>query len=133
MATPTDWKTRLVVTVGTTVVSPITSFNPRFTTPHTVIHSIEQDRVGYLRRPFEFSFDMAIPAIADVVAEITQMALEGREFNVTVAERAGENWTFRSVALSRCVIISTTPSNIVGADPPTASFSCLALEVRAER
>lgn len=130
---PEDWKTRLEVTVGGRTVTPITSFNPRFSTTHTVIHSVERDRVGYLRRPFEFSFEMSIPANADVVAEITEMALNGTEFDVSIAERRGGDWTFSSIALSRCVINSTNPSNIVGADIPTATFSCLALNVTAAR
>lgn len=128
-----DWDTRLEVTVGGVTITPIDIFNPRFSTTHTVIHSIESDRVGYLRRPFEFTFDMTIQANAAVVADLVEMALNAREFDVSIAERRGTDWTFSSVALSRCIITSTNPSNIIRDGIPVATFSCLALEARAVR
>lgn len=128
-----DWNTRLEVTIGGRTVTPIDVFNPTFTTPHTVIHSVEGDRVGYVRRPFEFTFTMTIKANATIVADLAEMALNGTEFEVSVAERVGTDWAFKSIKFSRCVIQSTTPSNILIDGVPAAGFQCSALEAKAER
>ena len=51
-----DWNTRLEVKLGDATITPISTFTPTFNVPHTVLHSIEADNVGYVRQPFTFTF-----------------------------------------------------------------------------
>lgn len=127
-----DWNTRLVVKVGTDVVSPIDQFTPTFNTPHTILHSVEADNVGYVRQPFTFTFTMTVKANAVAVATLAGLALNGSEFDVTVAEQVGDDWAFKKIMLSRCLITSSNPSNVVIDGVPTASFNCIALSVNVE-
>ena len=127
-----DWNTRLEIKVGPQTVSPIDNFTPTFNTPHTVVHSIEADNVGYVRQPFTFTFTMTVRAIAAVVAELAEMAQNGTEFEVVVAEKQGTDWAFSSIKLRRCVITSANPSNVVIDGAPAASFNCASLGVKAE-
>ena len=74
-----DWNTRLVVKLGNNVITPIDQFTPTFNTPHTVLHSVEGDNVGYVRQPFTFTSTMTVKANATVVADLTELAVNGRE------------------------------------------------------
>jgi hypothetical protein len=127
-----DWNTRLVVSVNGTVITPIDNFTPTFATPHTIVHSVEADNVGFVRGNFTFTFTMTVRAIAPIVARLTQMALTGTEFQVIAAELVGTDWAFQNVTLSRCVITSTNPSNVVIDGAPAASFTCSALQATTE-
>lgn len=122
-----DWNTRLEIRLGNTVISPISQFTPTFNTPHTVIHSIQADNVGYVRQPQTFTFTMSVQAIDTVVADLTELAVNGREFTITVSERQGNDWAFTALKFSRCVITSANPSNTVIDGAPTASFNCMSL------
>jgi hypothetical protein len=127
-----DWNTRLVVKLGNNVITPIDQFTPTFNTPHTVLHSVEGDNVGYVRQPFTFTFTMTVKANATVVADLTELAVNGREFDISVAEQVGQDWAFNKIMFSRCLITSTNPSNVVIDGVPTASFNCIALKVSME-
>src|SRR5437588_10294114 len=108
-----DWNTRLEVKLGDATITPISTFTPTFNVPHTVIHSIEADNVGFVRQPFTFTFTMTVRAIGSVVADLTELAVKGTEFSIAVSEKVGTDWTFRSLKFSRCVLNSTNPSNVV--------------------
>lgn len=131
-----DWDTRLAVTVGTEVVSPIESFNPTFTTAYRVQHSLEKDNVGFVRQPFSFTFAMTIRAVGDPgaangVARLTKMALEGTEFQISVVraeDSPGDQWAFEETIFKRCFITSATPTNLTLQDSPTATFNGLCLQ-----
>jgi hypothetical protein len=127
-----DWNTRLEIKLGNETIAPIQNFTPTFNTPHTVIHSIEADNVGYVRQPFTFTFTMTVQAISTVVADLTDLALNGKEFDIAVAEKQGTDWAFKSIKFSRCVITSTNPSNVVIDGAPVASFNCMALNTKLE-
>jgi hypothetical protein len=127
-----DWNTRLEVKLGDRTITPITSFSPTFAVGHTVIHSLEADNVGVVRQPSTFTFTMAIPANAAAVADLTELALTGGEFQVAVAESTGTDWTFRSMKFQRCIVTSAAPSNVVTDGVPQANFTCLALSVSIE-
>jgi hypothetical protein len=127
-----DWNTRLEVKLGDATITPISSFTPTFNVPHTVLHSIEADNVGYVRQPFTFTFTMAVPAVASAVADLTQLASNGTEFAVVVAEKKGTDWAFNSIKFARCIVTSASPSNVMVDGVPQASFSCLALSVGVE-
>jgi hypothetical protein len=127
-----DWNTRLEVTLGTNTITPISSFSPTFNVPHTVIHSLERDNAGYVRQPFTFTFTMAIPAVASAVADLTELAVNGTEFSITMSEKKGTDWSFKSMKFARCVITSASPSNVVIDGVPQANFSCMALSVGVE-
>ena len=128
-----DWNTRLVVTVGGRPITPIDNFTPTFKTPHTVIHSLEADNVGFVRQPFTFTFTMTVRAIGTTVADLTELALRGAPFDIAVAEKNGSDWTFKSLKFSNCVITSANPSNVVIDGAPSASFNCAALTATIEK
>ncbi|MFG1997551.1 hypothetical protein ACGFNU_00195 [Spirillospora sp. NPDC048911] len=127
-----DWNTRLEVKLGDATITPISSFTPTFNVPHTVLHSIEADNVGFVRQPFTFTFTMAVPAVATAVADLAELATSGTEFAVVVAEKQGTDWAFNSIKFARCVVVSANPSNVVVDGVPQASFNCLALDVGLE-
>ena len=127
-----DWNTRLEVRVGDEVISPIDNFTPTFNTPHTVLHSIEADNVGYIRQPMTFTFTMTVRAIGTAVANLTELAVNGQTFNISVSEKQGTDWTFKSIKFSNCIFTSANPSNVVIDGAPAASFNCMALSVGLE-
>lgn len=127
-----DWNTRLEVKLGTTTITPITSISPTFSVPHTVVHSIESDNVGVIRQPVTITFTMAVPAIATAVADLTELALTGAEFEIAVTEKEGEDWAFKALKFSRCLVTSALPSNVVIDGVPQATFTCMALNVGIE-
>ncbi|MGW5420911.1 hypothetical protein [Streptomyces sp. NPDC003943] len=127
-----DWNTRLEVKLGGRTISPITNFSPSFNVPHTVIHSLEADGVGYVRQPFTFTFTLTIPAIASAVADLTELAVNGGEFAIAVAEKKGDDWAFSSLKFSRCVVNAAQPSNVTVDGVPQATFTCMALNVGVE-
>jgi hypothetical protein len=122
-----DWNTRLEVKVGNQTVAPISQFTPTFNTPHTVIHSIDSDNVGYVRQPATFTFTMTVQAIGTIVADLTALALGGREFEIAVSEKKGTDWAFKAVKFKRCILTSANPSNVVIDGAPSATFNCAAL------
>ncbi len=121
-----DWNSKLVVNVGTDVVSPIDTFVPTFTIPRTVIHSIEKDRVGSVAGPRTATFTMTMKAIGTSVATLTSMALAGTKFNISVAVLSGNDWSFKQLLFRDCIITSANPSN-VSTDAPAASFNGIVL------
>src|SRR6266446_9484231 len=118
-----DWNTRLEVKLGDKTITPIENFTPTFNTPHTVIHSVETDNVGYVRQPFTFTFTMTVRAVAPVLADLAELAVTGTEFSIAVAVKKGTDWAFSSLKFNRCIINSTNPSNIVIDGTPMASFN----------
>ncbi len=128
-----DWNTRLEVKLGDKTVTPISNFTPTFNSPHTVIHSIEADNVGFVRQPFTFTFTMTVPAIGEAVADLTELAVNGTEFSIAVAEKKGTDWAFKAIKFSRCIITSANPSNVVIDGAPSANFNCAALSQGIER
>ena len=127
-----DWNTRLEIRLGDKVIAPISQFTPTFNVPHTVIHSIDADNVGYVRQPITFTFTMTVQAIDTVVADLTELAVEGNEFEITAAEKKGTDWAFKSIKFTRCIITSANPSNVVIDGAPSASFNCAALNAGLE-
>ncbi|MFE5923677.1 hypothetical protein [Streptomyces sp. NPDC056468] len=123
-----NWNTRLEVRLGTQLISPISQFTPTFNVPHTVIHSIEADNVGYVRQPQTFTFTMTVQAIGSVVADLTELALSGAEFDIGVAQRSGQDWSFTALKFTRCVMTSANPSNVVIDGAPAATFTCMCLQ-----
>src|SRR5262250_50269 len=115
-----DWKTRLAVTVQSkdgnvspTIVTPIESFTPTYTTPVTPIHSIEADNIGALYHPQTATFTMTVKAIGASVAALTKLAIAGTKFNITLTERKGTDWTFNTLLFRDCIITTVNPSNVV--------------------
>ena len=127
MADHLNWKTRLEISVDGTVVSPIDSFTPTFTSPTTVIHSIEADNIGAVFQPQTATFTMSLKAIGPSVAELTKLALDGKKFNISVAEHRGTDWTFSKLLFRDCVITSANPSNVVIDGAPMATFNGIIL------
>lgn len=132
MPEPLNWKTRLEITADGKVLSPIDSFTPQFSTPTTVLHSIEADNIGAVYQPQTASFTMSLKAIGTNVAELTRMALQGKKFNITVAEKKGTDWTFSKLLFRDCIITSANPSNVTIDGVPTATFSGIILGFTAD-
>lgn len=132
----TDWDTRLAVTVGTDIISPIESISPTMTTTFRVQHSLEKDNVGFVRQPFTFTFTMTVRALfasgqPNGVARLTKLALEGTEFQVSIVRAdgsPGDQWSFQEVLFKRCFITSAQPSNITLQDSPLATFNAICLQ-----
>jgi hypothetical protein len=127
-----DWNTRLEVTIGGKTIAPISQFTPTFNSQHTVVHSIEADNLGYVKQPTSYTFNMTVSAISESVADLTALAVGGQEFEVSLAERKGTDWSFKSIKLHRCIILSANPSNVVIDGAPAASFNCAALTANLE-
>ena len=122
------WDSRLTVMVGTTVVTPIDSFNPTFNSPVQVLHSLEADNVAHIVQPKTFTFTMAVKAIGAVVASLTDMAMKHTAFTVAVSEVSGSDWTFKSIAFNDCYITSVA-NNIVIDGVPTTTFNWICLDL----
>jgi hypothetical protein len=132
MADGIEWNTRLEITVDGKVISPIDAFTPTFTTPKTVIHSIEADNVGTIFQPQTATFTMTLKAIGPSVAELTNMAITGKEFNISVAERRGTDWAFKKLLFRSCRFTSANPSNVVIDGAPAATFNGIILGFTAD-
>ena len=127
MANPLNWKTRLEVTADGKVISAIDSFTPTFNTQTTPLHSIEADNIGVIFHPQTATFTMTLKAIGPAVAELTKISLEGRKFDISVAEKQGNDWTFKKLLFRDCLVTSANPSNVVIDGAPTATFNGIIL------
>lgn len=132
MPDPLNWQTRLEVNVDGKVISAIDSFTPTFTTQMTPIHSIEADNIGAISHPQTATFTMALKAIGPAVADLTKLALEGKRFDIQVAEKKGEDWTFKKMLFRDCLITSANPSNVVIDGAPAANFNGIILGFTAD-
>ncbi len=83
--------------------------------------------MGYVRQPQTFSFTMTVQAIGTAVADLTELAVKGQEFEITVSEKKGTDWAFKALKFGRCIITSANPSNVVIDGAPTANFTCMSL------
>jgi hypothetical protein len=129
-----NWNTLLQVSVNGQMITPISSFVPTFDTPYTVLHSLEATNLGYIRGTPSFTFTMTVPAIGSAVAMLTDLALKGTQFDVTVAEKEGNDWSFNRILLASCIITQVQPSNIsLDSGAPAATFNCTALTSKIEK
>lgn len=131
-----DWDTRLVVTYddGTIEreVSPIDSFTPTFALNAEVLHSVEDTHMGVVYSPQTLSFSMTVRAIGEVAARLTVLALNGQRFTVSLKEKEGDDWGFKQIVMSDCVITSATPSTATIQGAPSATFSGFSLGSKAD-
>jgi hypothetical protein len=132
MPEPVNWKTRLEISVDGKVISPIDSFTPTFTTPKTQIHSIEADNIGAVHHPQTATFTMSLKAIGPSVAELTRLALAGKAFQISVAEKTGTDWTFLKMLFRDVLITTANPSNVVIDGAPVATFNGIILGFAAD-
>lgn len=138
-----DWKSRLAVSYsqsplggtpqGGVKITPIDTFTPTFSLAADVIHSIEKTHVGVVYLPQSITFSMSVKAIGEAVAGLTKLALEGSRFDVVLQETDdGNDWSFKNVVLSNCIITSASPSNATVSGAPTATFSGVSLSASVE-
>jgi hypothetical protein len=128
-----NWNTRLEVSRGGRTISPITTFTPAYSTNYEVVNSIEAHNLGFIRKPQIFTFTMTLPAMDPAVAELTADAIAGKEFEISVAEKVGDEWAFKSLKFTRCMVTNAAPSNIVIDGAPQATFTCACLEPGIEQ
>jgi hypothetical protein len=126
-----DWNTRLEVKLGDVPIAPITAFNPQINTPHTVVGSIGDENLGYIRMPTQFTFSFTVQAIGSVAADLTELALNGTEFEIGVTERKGKDYAWKAVKFKKCIITGTSESIPVDG-VPTVTFNCTSLQFGAE-
>jgi hypothetical protein len=131
-----DWDTRLVVTYNDGAqdrdISPIDSFTPTFALNAEPLHSVEDTHMGVVYSPQTLSFSMTVRAIGDVAARLTVLALNGTRFSVSLKEKEGDDWGFRQIVMTECIITSATPSSATIQGAPTATFSGFSLGTSAD-
>lgn len=137
MSSPeTSWNTRLTIhyTDANGVdheISPIQSFTPTFATAAEPLHSIERTHVGVVTQPQSLTFSMTVNAIGPSTAQLTALALNGTEFSISVQEKTGNDWSFSTLVLTRCVITSVAPTAATVMGAPQATFSGFSMHVDA--
>lgn len=131
----TSWTTRLAVTytdeTGEHEISPIQSFTPTFATSAEPLHSIERTHVGVVATPPSLTFSMTVNAIGAAAAQLTALALNGTQFDITLKEQTGNDWSFSTIVMSRCVITSAGPTAATISGAPQATFSGFSMHVDA--
>jgi hypothetical protein len=133
-----DWKTRLAVSYvddagSEALISPIDSFAPSFSLNTEVIHSIERSHIGVVYTPQSITFSMTVKAIGDAAARLTTLALGGKRFSLILQETDdGNDWSFKKVVLSECIITNATPTSAAPSGAPTATFSGISLAASTE-
>jgi hypothetical protein len=131
-----DWDTRLVVTYNDGTqdrdISPIDSFTPTFSLNAEPLHSVEDTHMGVVYSPQTLSFSMTVRAIGDVAARLTVLALNGTRFSVSLKEKEGDDWGFKQIVMTECIITSATPSSATIQGAPTATFSGFSLGTSAD-
>lgn len=131
-----DWDTRLVVTYNDGTqdrdISPIDSFTPTFALNAEPLHSVEDTHMGVVYSPQTLSFSMTVRAIGDVAARLTVLALNGTRFSVSLKEKEGDDWGFKQIVMTECIITSATPSAATIQGAPTATFSGFSLGTSAD-
>ena len=131
--TETSWNTRLAVHYtddsGDHEISPIQSFTPTFATAAEPLHSIERTHVGVVIQPHSLTFSMTVNAIGPATAQLTALAINHTEFSISVQEKIGNDWSFSSIVLTRCVITSASPTSATVMGAPQATFSGFSLHV----
>jgi hypothetical protein len=138
MATPVlDWKTRLAVSYtdanGSTVhITPIDSFAPSFSLNVEAVHSLERTHIGAVFSPKNITFSMTVKAIGEAAAKLTTLALKGSRFDITLQEHDGNDWSFKTIVLSECLITAATPTTASVGGAPTATFSGLSMQATTE-
>jgi hypothetical protein len=131
---PSWTTTRLAVIVdgdSANPLTPIESFTPTFTLNTEVVHSCEATHVGWIANPDSFTFSMTVKAIGGAAAQLTRLALEGKEFEVGLYKAAGSTgneWDFVHIVMRKCLITAANPSNATINGAPTATFSGISRE-----
>ncbi|HYF90094.1 hypothetical protein [Azospirillum sp.] len=128
-----NWKSRLAVKYKAEggqekLISPIDSFQPSFALNAEALHSCECTHIGVVYSPSQVTFSISVKAMGTAAAELMMLAIKGTPFDIVLVENdGGFDWVFKEVALSHCVITSTSPSNATIAGAPAATFSGFSL------
>jgi hypothetical protein len=129
-----DWNTRLAVRLTKVAgketiidVTPIDQFNPTFSLGAEPLHSIEETHIGVVYQPKSITFSITVRAIGGVVGRLTGIAINRERFDVILQEQSGDDWSFKSMVMSDCVITSAQPGAATVSGAPTATFSGFSL------
>jgi hypothetical protein len=128
-----DWRSRLAVSYvdedkDAVDITPIDAFSPTFAVNAEVLHSLEQTHIGVVFTPQNVTFSMTVRAIGDAAAKLTRLAMLGKRFDVTLQESDdGNDWSFKTIVLSDCIITSANPSPATISGAPAATFSGMSL------
>ncbi|MFT8245009.1 hypothetical protein [Roseomonas sp. BN140053] len=131
-----DWRTRLAVSFqvdGNTVqITPIDQFSPTFSLGAEPLHSVERTHIGVVYQPKSLTFSITVRAIGGVVGQLTALALKGTPFDILLQEAEGEDWSFASFVMRRCIITSAQPGAATISGAPSATFSGFSLETSVD-
>ena len=131
-----EWNTRLAVQFTKTepgqppvtqTISPIDSFSPSFNMNIETLHSVEATHIGAIFSPPSINFSLTVKAIGDAVGRLTKLALDGEQFDISLLEQVGDDWSFSSFVLRNCIITSATPTTATISGAPAATFSGFSL------
>lgn len=130
---PTWTSTRLAVIVdgdSANPLTPIESFTPTFSLNTEVVHSCEATHVGWIANPDSFTFTLTVKAIGGGAAQLTRLAMEGKELEIGVyeAKNSTGEWDFSHIVMRKCLITSANPSNVMVNGAPVATFSGISRE-----
>jgi hypothetical protein len=133
---PANWNTRLAVVFNDgkgpdQAITPIQSFTPTFATTAEPLHSIERTHVGVVTQPYSLTFSLTVNAIGPAAAQLTALALNATEFSIAMQEKTGDDWSFSTLVLSKCVITSAAPTAATVMGAPQATFSGFSMHVDA--
>jgi hypothetical protein len=132
-----DWRSRLAVSYhddsGTHAIVPVDSFSPNFSLNAEPLHSIEQTHIGVVYQPRAMSFTLSVRAIGDATAQLTALAFGGTRFDLVLQETDdGNDWSFKKIMLSDCVLTAAAPTTATISGAPAATFSGFSLSAQAE-
>ena len=99
------------------------------------VEPLHLDRAHARRRGVLAEIDhlsLTVKAIGDVAARLTALALNAKRFDVTLQELTGNDWSFRSIVLSECLITSASPSSASPSGAPTATFSGFSMHAASD-
>jgi len=137
-----EWKSRLAVRYTklnaqgmpeeSVSISPIDTFTPTFALATESLHSIEATHIGAIYSPQAITFSMTVKAIGEVAGKLTKLALDGTLFDVELQEGEGDDWSFSSIVLQKCIITSCMPTSATISGAPSATFSGFSLGAKAD-
>jgi hypothetical protein len=132
-----DWNTRLAVSFqlpgeSAVLITPIDQFSPTFSLGAEPLHSVERTHIGVVYQPKSLTFSITVRAIGGVVGQLTALALRGTPFDILLQEQEGEDWSFSSFVMRRCVITSAQPGAATISGAPTATFSGFSLQASVD-
>lgn len=132
-----DWRSRLAVSwqdeSGVHEVVPVDSFTPSFSLGAEPLNAVSDTHLGVIYSPRSITFSLSVKAIGDSAAQLTALALAGSRFDIVLQETdVGNDWSFKKIVMSDCIINSAMPTGATVSGAPAATFSGFSLSASVE-